>query len=148
MEELLLRTLLPREELDVVDQQCIQRTIRSLEIGNRVVLQALDHVADKAFRVYVTHACARISRKHHIADCLHQVGLSQPDAPVDEQRVVGLAGVLAHLVRRGPRKLVTLALDECREGESRVQTTYDNRRGVWPSRLSRAYRSVGCGYFP
>jgi hypothetical protein len=53
MEELLLRALLAREELNVVDQQRIERAIRGLEIVDGVVLQRLDHVADEALAVHV-----------------------------------------------------------------------------------------------
>src|SRR5690606_1507470 len=47
MEKLFLRSLLVREELDVVDQQRVERAIRALEVGDRVVLKTPDHIADE-----------------------------------------------------------------------------------------------------
>ena len=52
-----------------------------------------------------------------VRDGVHQVRLAQADAAVEEQRVVGAAGILRHLQRRGLGELVALALDEAVEGE-------------------------------
>ena len=53
VEELFLRTVLAGEELDVVDQQRVERAVRLLELVDRVVLQGADHVADEALGVHV-----------------------------------------------------------------------------------------------
>ena len=54
-----------------------------------------------------------------VADRLQQVGLAQAHAAVDEQRVVGDAGVLGDLDRGRARELVRLAGHEAVEGKSR-----------------------------
>ena len=56
MEELLLRMLLAGEELDVIDQQRMQRAIRGLEFIDAVVLQGPHHVADETLGVHVCDA--------------------------------------------------------------------------------------------
>ncbi len=121
MEKLFLRAILAGEKLDVVDQQRIQRAVTALEFINPVVLQRPHHVADEAFRVDVSHARARVAGQDAVADGVHQVGLAEAHAAVQEQRVVRPAGVLRHLESAGPGELVALALDETVEGEVRVE---------------------------
>ena len=111
---------LPREELNVVDHQRIERAIRRLEIVDGVVLQGLHHVAHEAAR------CARRQRARRqlrslslLRHRVHQVRLAQTDAAVDEQRVIGLAGIAGDLNRGRLGELVALALDEAVEGEIR-----------------------------
>src|SRR5690606_32951928 len=48
MKKLLLRALLVGKELDVVDQQGIDRTVVALELIDRIQLQRLHHVGDEA----------------------------------------------------------------------------------------------------
>ena len=130
VEELFLRAILAGEELDVVDQQRIERAIRGLEIVDRVVLKRLHHVADEALRVHVRDARALVAAADHVADGVHQVRLAQTDAAVDEQRVVGAPGILGDLHGRGARELIALALDEVREREVRIQPAAEQRRQV------------------
>ena len=49
-----LRTVLVREKLDVVDEQCIERAIRSLELVHLVVLKRDDHVTHESLAVFLT----------------------------------------------------------------------------------------------
>ncbi len=127
VEELFLRALLAGEELDVVDQQRIERAVRGLEFVDGVVLQRPHHVADEALRVHVGDARLRIALLHQVRDGVHQVGLAQTDAAVDEQRVVGAAGILGDLVRGRLGELVALALDEVREGEVGIEPRADHQ---------------------
>ena len=66
---------------------------------------------------YAIVRLARIAAQCMVADRVHQVGLAEADAAVDEQRVVGAPGVLRDLQRCGARELVALALDEIVERE-------------------------------
>ena len=59
MEKLLLRSVLAREELDVVDHERVERSIRGLEIIDGVVLQGLHHLAHEALAVHVGDARIR-----------------------------------------------------------------------------------------
>ena len=88
-----------------------------------------------------------IGRNDQIADGLHQVGLAEPHAPVDEQRVVAAARVAPDLQRRGARQLVALALDEAIERERRVQPAAERRsaRGRASLRLCDGRFAANCG---
>ena len=127
VEELFLRTLLAGEELDVVDQQRVERAIRVLEFADGVVLQRAHHVADESLRMHVRDARILVARADLIADGVHEVRLAEADAAVDEERVVSATGILRHLHRRGARELIALALDEVREREVGIEATADLR---------------------
>ena len=127
VEELFLRALLAGEELDVVDQQRIERAVRGLELVHRVVLQRPHHVADEALRVHVGDARLRVALLDQVRDGVHQMGLAQPDAAVQEQRVVGAAGIFRDLERGGLGELVALALDEGGEGEVGIEPRADHQ---------------------
>ena len=53
---------------------------------------------------------------------MEKVGLPEADTPVDEQRVVGAAGILGHLHGSRSRKLIGFAFDEGLERERRSQS--------------------------
>ena len=91
------------------------------------MLQRLHHVADEALAVHVGDARIRVARADRMADRMHEVRLAETDATVDEQRVVGLAGILPDLLRRGLRELVALADDEVLEGRLGVQAPTDHQ---------------------
>ena len=84
MKKLFLRTLLASEELDVVDKQCVERSIRSLEFRNLVVLQATNHIPDKTLRVNVGNPGGGIPLQHRVADSVHQVRFAKPDATINK----------------------------------------------------------------
>ncbi len=53
VEKLFLGPLFASEELNVIDQQRIHRTVEAFELVDRVQLQGLDHVGDESLRVQV-----------------------------------------------------------------------------------------------
>ena len=129
MEELLLRAVLVGEELDVVDQQRIERTVRRLEVVHLVVLQRFHHVADEALRVHIRDARIGLAREDGVADGVHQVRLAETDAAVDEERVVRAPWIFADLLRGGLGELVALADHEAVEGEVLVEPSADHETG-------------------
>ena len=48
------------------------------------MLQCLDHIGDKALRVYIGDIGLWTMGKHKIAHRLHEVGFTQPYAAVDK----------------------------------------------------------------
>ena len=58
-----------------------------------------------------------------IADRVHQVGLAETNAAIQEQRVVAVLGVVGNLPGGRTGKLVRLALDEILEGKGPVEVT-------------------------
>ena len=92
------------------------------------MLERAHHVAHESLGVHVAHPIVRVALDDEIAHRLHQVGLAQPDAAVDEQGIVGDAGILTDLGRRGLRELVALAFHEAVEGEFRIDAIAGGRR--------------------
>ena len=121
VKELLLRALLAAEELDVVDQQHIHRAIAVAKARHLVIAHRVDHVIGELLAGHIAHHSGSGARLHLVPDGLHQVRLAQAHAPVQKERVVGLAGLLRH--RRGRRvgKLVTAAGYKAVELVARVQ---------------------------
>ena len=123
VKELFLRTLLAREELNVIDEQRIGGSVVALEIVDGVVLQSVHHVGNEALRMQVNDLGRRRASSDGVADGVHQMGLAEPDAAVDEQWVVGAAGIFRHLHGRRPRQLIGFAFDEIFKGEVRAQAS-------------------------
>ena len=121
MEELFLRALLVRQELDVVDQQHVQRLVIVLEAVDGVAPDGLDQVLHELVRRDVADDCSRFTLLDGVAHRLHQVGLAQAHAAVNEERVVGTAGAVGHLQGGGPGQVVGLAVHEGRKGQPRIQ---------------------------
>ena len=123
IEELLLRPGLSTEELDVVDQQQVQRVVELLEGIEGLVLIRPNDVRDVLLGVRIAYVRRRVPQEDVVRDGMHQVRLAEPDAAVDEHRVVGSTWVFSNLKRRGTRQLIGLASHEIVEGEQRVETT-------------------------
>src|SRR5690606_40936347 len=94
VEELLLRAVLAAEELDVVDEQQVERLVLLLELVQRLALDAPDHLVEVVLRVDVAHARRALALEDRVADRVQQVRLAEPYPAVEEQRVVGGAGPL------------------------------------------------------
>ncbi len=121
VEKLFLRLVFAGEKLHVVDQQQVERVVVALEFLEGLALVGTHHFADELLGLQVTNAGARLLRQQRVADRVHEVGLAQTDAAVDEQRVVGAPGVFRHLNGRGAGKLVGLAGDQGFEAEHGVE---------------------------
>jgi len=124
VEELLLRRVLAGEELDVVDQQRVHGTEAALEVVHVLLLQRLHHAADELLRTKVEHLRAGIVLHEHVAGGVHEVGLAEAGAPIEQQGVVRPARVHRHLHGRGLAQLVRLAFDEGFEGVVRVEVVH------------------------
>src|SRR5688572_13164099 len=92
VEELLLRAFLAAEELDVVDQQQVRLAITLPELYQRAVLDRVDEFVDEELTREIHHLRVLLFREDVLADRLHQVRLAEPDAAVNEERVVGAGG--------------------------------------------------------
>ena len=128
VEELVLRAFLAGDELDVVDEQDVDRAVALTELQNPVVADGVDHLVHETFRRDVGEPQPRRVLHDVLADGVHQVGLAQADAAVDEQRVVGERRCFGHRPAGGVRELVRGADDEGVEGVARVQPLRRHRR--------------------
>ena len=120
VEELFLRAALAAEELDVVDQQQVERAVIALEIVERLVLVGAHDVGHVRLGMDVADLRGRILLQDLVADRLDQVRLAEAHAAVDEQRVVRRR-MLGDLHAGGARELVGLAGDEGAERERRIE---------------------------
>ena len=121
MEELFLGALLVRQELDVVDQQHIQRLVVVRELLDRVAAKGRHQILHELVGRDVADGRPWLARLDGIAHGLHQVGLAQTHTTVDEQRVVRTAWPVGHLQRGSPGQIVGLAVDEGLEGQPRIE---------------------------
>src|SRR3569832_1012762 len=121
MEELFLRTLFASEELDVVDQARIHRTVKSFEFVDGVVLEGLHHIAYKACGVQIDDGGVGLALQHDIADRMHEMCLSLTDAAVDKERVIGRPRILSDLQGGGTSELIGFAFHEIVEGKFGTQ---------------------------
>ena len=104
VEELFLRALLARDELDVVDQEQVDRAIARAELRRAVEANRVDELVGEALRREIDDGQAREELGGLVADGVQQVRLAEPDAAVDEQRVVGARRQLGHGLRRRPAR--------------------------------------------
>src|SRR5690554_490314 len=119
VEKLFLGTLLARKELDIINQQCVYRTIVPLEFVDGVQLQCLDHIRHESFRTQIRYLGLRITTDDLVADGVHQVGFTQTNTAVQEQRVIGTTGVLGYLHGGGTGQLVRFTFDKGFRSEER-----------------------------
>src|SRR5215467_10004299 len=73
----------------------------------------------------------RLSALHLVPYGLHEVGLAHANAPVQEERVIGLRRALRNRLAGGMSELVSAANDESVEGVTRIQL-----RGAVPIKAS------------
>ena len=91
VEELFLRAVAAGEEVDVVDHQHVDVAVAVAELVHVAVLDRVDELVDEAVARQIEDARVGVALEHLLADGLQQVRLAEPDAAVDEQRVVRLA---------------------------------------------------------
>ena len=125
VEELLLRALLVGEELDVVDQQHVDRAVALAEVGMRSKrIELISSLTNCSAARYSTRSCGSRAQDL-VADRVQQVGLAEAHAAVEEERVVAVRRVLGDGARGGVGELVRLADHEGAEHVLRVEV----RRG-------------------
>ena len=112
VEELLLRGIAARDELDIVEHQHVHVAEAVAEFDVLVVLDGGDQLIGEHLAGQVEHAHVRKVILDEVADGVHQVRLAQAHAAVEEQRVVGHARRLRDGQRGRVRKAVGRADDE------------------------------------
>ena len=120
VEELLLGRVLAGDELDVVHEQHVELAVAALEFVHALEAQRVDQIVQESLGGEVEHAGVGVAPEDLVRDRVHQVGLAEADAAVEEERVVGARGRFRDRARGGVRELVRGADDEVLEGEARV----------------------------
>src|SRR5262249_59468792 len=112
VEELFLRPLLAGDELDIVDQQEIDRPIARAKLRGAVVADRVDELVREPLRRQVSDGHAREEARALVPDRVQQVRLAEPHTAVDEEWIVGARGKLRDRLTRGLRELIRRAHDE------------------------------------
>ena len=124
VKELLLSSVLSCQELDVVDQEHVDRPVPRPEVVHPVLLDGGDHLVHELLAGHVRD----LGRPVHVAfadgmaDRVHQVRLAQADASVEEERVVGLSGGVGDGAAGGVGEAAAVAHHEGGEGEVGIET--------------------------
>src|SRR5438874_13765517 len=88
VEKFLLRSLFTTQKLNVVNQKKVGLPITLPEFDQITVLYRVDELVDEQLTRDVKHLHVFPFRPDELADGLHQMGLAQTDATVNEQRIV------------------------------------------------------------
>src|SRR6202011_1411637 len=88
VEKFFLRTLLPAEKLNIVDQEQIGLAITFSELDQVVVLDRIDELVDEKLAREIHHLHAFLFDHDVLADGLHEMRLAQAHAAINKQRVV------------------------------------------------------------
>ena len=138
VEELLLDPLLALEELDVVDEEDVVGAVALLEALDALVAERVDEVVHERLARHVARRRALRVLAHVLADRLQEMGLAEPGAAVDEERVVRLGRRLGDGERRGVGEAVRRADHEEVEGVLRRSPPASARRARPPTGVSLA----------
>ena len=106
VKEFLLRAVSPAQEMDVVDDQHVHVPIAVAELLHVAVLDGLDELVDEAVAAQIKNPRFGLMFQKFLADCLKQMAFAEPDTAMNEQRVVGFAGLLGDRDRRRVRQTI------------------------------------------
>jgi hypothetical protein len=121
VEKLLLRPLLSRDELDVVDQEQVQAAVPIAELDGGVEADGVDEIVGELLGRHVGDPDARIALPRVMTDGVEQVGLAEAHAAVDEQGIVRLRELLPDRHAGRVRELVARPDHERVEGVFRIE---------------------------
>ena len=146
VEELFLRPLLVGDELDVVDEQQVDPPVAGAELVDLALLDRGDELVGELLAGRVDDALARELGDDLVADGVHQVGLAEAHAAVQEERVVGVARALGDRQAGRVREAVGRPDDEVRERVARVDDRSSRpRRRPGSARARTCWRSPSTG---
>src|SRR5699024_467292 len=108
-----------------------------LERFHAVVANGGNQLVDEMLGAYISDLGPRFVRNQSVADALHEVGLAQTDAAVNQQWIVGNVVRFRWLLGGGSCDLVGLALDESLESMAWIQVVGHRWRTMGPQARSR-----------
>src|SRR5215813_15161624 len=93
MKELFLSSFLTSDELHIIDQEHINRSISLPKNMSLVVAipYRIDEFIHEAFQRQIRHVEVRIGILDRVAGCLNEVGLSQSNSAIQVKWIVGLS---------------------------------------------------------
>ena len=123
VKKLLLRSLLVGKKLHVVDQEQIQRVVALLELIKSLALVSFNHIRYKLLCMDVENFGVGPLSQQPVAHCMHQMGLAQTDAAIDEERVVQVAWHARHMHGGSACHAVGTAFNQCVKGQPCIEPT-------------------------
>ena len=147
VEELFLGAVLAADELDVVDHQQVDRAEQLLEAHGVLRAQGAHELVHELLGREVDHAARRVDLADAPGDGVHQVGLAQAHAAIEEEGIEGRLVRDGHPLGRRHRELVGLADDEGLEGEAGIEAGAQivQGRGLEHRRLRAGIALPGTG---
>src|SRR2546425_3080071 len=144
VEELLLGPLLARDELDVVDQEEIDRPVAGAELRGPVVADRVDELVREPLGGEIRDGHPREETRALVPDGVQEVRLAESDAAVDEEWVVRSRGKLGDRLACRLRELVRGTHDKRVESVARVKPV-DGTAATGPALRARRGRLLGGG---
>ena len=138
MEEFFLCAVLAGDELDIVDHQDIDRTELLLEGDGVPETQGPDELIHEFFGRQVNDPLLGLGLADVPRDRVHEMGLAEPDAAIEEKRIIGRDVGFRDAARGGKGKFVRLADDEILEGKSEIKRGADIVSGLGFANSGRA----------
>jgi hypothetical protein len=118
VEELFEDLFFAFEELDIVQEEDVDSAVAGLEVIGSFPTNRLDEVVEEVLRGHIPNDQVGIHLECLMANRIEEMGLPQPGAAIDEQRVVVGSGLLGHRHRRCRSESVGLADYEALEAIS------------------------------
>src|SRR5436190_9349775 len=144
VKEFFLGPLFAPEKLDVVNQEEISLPITLPEFDQITVLDRVDELVDEQLTGDVEHLHVFPFRPDELADGLHEMGLAETDAAVNEEGIIRTRRRLRDSETRCMRDFVVRPDNERFKCVPRIQS--GNRRGRSWVHSRRGHHLVGCGY--
>ena len=150
VEELFLRAVFARDELHVVDHQHINGAEELFEVHHLALAQRSDEAVHELLGREVEHIRLWLAGAEVVRDGMHQVGLTQADATIKEQRVECDRATFSDAAGCGVCQFVGFADNEAVEGKAWVDWAavsilrrFRLRFGfLWRGRGQRTFRHI------
>src|SRR5580700_6500469 len=106
--------------MDIIDEQEVGLPVTFSKFDQRIVLDCIDKLV-REFLARKIHYLEILLPIHHLlTDRLHQMGLSQADPTINEQRIIGFRRGLRDCERSSVRELVVRANDKSLKAVARI----------------------------
>ena len=94
VKQFFLKTFLADQKLSFVDQKHIRLKVLLAESGKLPILDRGHKFTGELFCGQVGHLCIWVALVYVVADGVEQMGFAQADAAMNEQRIMGFAGIV------------------------------------------------------
>ena len=93
VKQFFLKTFLADQKLNLVNEKHIRLKVLLAESGKLPILDCVHKFTRELFCGQVGHLCIWVALVYVVADGVEQMGFAQADAAMNEQRIMGFAGI-------------------------------------------------------